>query len=342
MTGSLEGPWGPIPIVDSIQARKDRMGTLMVRLGLGRMGYTVIPGLYGIGSPDSSSPVFVTANYKLSFDHLRRNLAGVNGWILVLNTKGINVWCAAGKGTFGTAELMKRIYECKLPDLLEHRRLIVPQLGAPGVSAFKVKKETGFSVDFGPVMAEDLPAYLNAGGKATREMRLKHFPLEERLVLVPVELVNVLKIFVFIAPVLFLFGGLADPSHYLDAALDQGVGLFILFLYGIAGGAIITPALLPVLPGRAFALKGGVAGILLAVFVALATNFPVSEKLHLYDLAADVFIITAVSSYLGMQFTGASTYTSLSGVKKEMLFSIPVQIFLLTAGLLSWYLANTT
>jgi len=36
-------------------------------------------------------------------------MPGRNLWILILDTKGVNVWCAAGKGTFGTEELVFRI-----------------------------------------------------------------------------------------------------------------------------------------------------------------------------------------------------------------------------------------
>ena len=149
----------------------DRWGQVRARSGSFRMEYSIRPGLYAIGSPDASSDIFVTANYKLSFDILRRALAGINGWILVLDTKGINVWCAAGKGTFGTEELIKRVFAAKLSDLVSHRRLIVPQLGATGVRASEVKKKTGFTVYFGPVEASDIKEYLEAGCHATPEMR---------------------------------------------------------------------------------------------------------------------------------------------------------------------------
>jgi acetyl-CoA decarbonylase/synthase complex subunit gamma len=44
-------------------------------------------------------------------------------------------------------------------------------------------------------------------------------------------------------------------------------------------------------------------------------------------------IITAISSFLAMNFTGSSTYTSLSGVKKEMKISVPFQIGFAFIGL---------
>ncbi|MDY3203163.1 MAG: carbon monoxide dehydrogenase, partial [Methanocorpusculum sp.] len=87
----------------------DRLDHLLARLGWRRSEHRVEPGLYRLGDPDADSPVFASANYSLSFDALRSPLAGIDAWILVLDTKGINVWCAAGKGTFGTDELVRRI-----------------------------------------------------------------------------------------------------------------------------------------------------------------------------------------------------------------------------------------
>ena len=127
---------------DSAWTLTDHLGAIGVRRNIGRMRYRVIPGLYTLGAPGPDAPVLVTANYKLSFDHVRRALAGMNAWLLVLDTKGINVWCAAGKGTFGTDELVRKINECRLHERVTHRRIILPQLGAPGVAAHEVRKQT--------------------------------------------------------------------------------------------------------------------------------------------------------------------------------------------------------
>ena len=110
-----------------------------------------------LGRPTDASPVFASANYKLSFDALRASLKGRDAWLLVLDTKGINVWCAAGKGTFGTLELVRSIAETELDKIVGHRTVIVPQLGAPGVSAHRVKFYSGFNVVYGPARAEDIP-----------------------------------------------------------------------------------------------------------------------------------------------------------------------------------------
>ena len=110
--------------------RTDKWEHLKCRVSSFRNNYTVIPGLYAIGNPDADSDVIVTANYKYSFDIVRTALKGLNPWVLVLDTKGINVWCAAGKGTFGTEELVKQINITSLKQVVNHKRVIVPQLGA--------------------------------------------------------------------------------------------------------------------------------------------------------------------------------------------------------------------
>ena len=75
----------------------NRWDHFLARWAFDRGGHRVAPGLYALGKPTADSPVFVSANYALSFDALREALAGRDSYILVLDTKGINVWCAAGK-----------------------------------------------------------------------------------------------------------------------------------------------------------------------------------------------------------------------------------------------------
>jgi len=129
--GMVDTPAGPVPRVHSRIGSRDILGRWKVRWGIGRDRYRVAPGLYALGAPDGNSPVLVTANYKLTFDAVRRDAAGADAWILVLDTQGINVWCAAGEGTFGTEEVIHRVAETRLPEIVRHRRLLLPQLGAP-------------------------------------------------------------------------------------------------------------------------------------------------------------------------------------------------------------------
>ena len=333
VTGVLETPVGPVPQAATVLAGRDRWGALRVRLGLGRMRYTVEPGLYAVGAPQEDSPLLVTANYKLSFDHLRAALAGQDAWILVLDTNGINVWCAAGKGTFGTAALCAQVAASRLVQLVRHRRLVVPQLGAPGIAAHAVKQQSGFAVVYGPVMARHLPEFLACGMQATPAMRRKTFSLSERAVLIPVELVIVLKWALPLSVVLFGASGLFGPAPFWANVRAHGVWPVAGLWSGIVAGAVLTPLLLPLLPGRAFSLKGGAAGLMAAlVFIVVFFSQAGTSGNGVTGLAW-LLLIPAIASFLGMEFTGASTYTSLSGVKKEMRIAVPLQVAAALCGL---------
>jgi CO dehydrogenase/acetyl-CoA synthase delta subunit len=330
ITGNIETPIGKIPVVSTTLSTSDKWDNLKRRLNIRRMDYKVDPGLYAVGKPDNKSNIFVSANYKMSFDVLRRALDGSHAWILVIDTRGINVWCAAGKGTFGTQELVNRIEVSGLKEIIAHRKLIVPQLGAVGVSAHKVKKKTGFMVIYGPVRVSDLPAFLQSGMKATPKMRHIDFNFHDRLEVMPVEAVQGLRY-------LFIFG----IFYYIIAGFTAGkvvfnwtAGLYPLLSLAVAyvAGTILGPLMLPWLPGRSFSIKGTFAG-LIGFAVLFFTNLIHSSSL---EMTAWFLVTIALASFLTMNFTGASTYTSFSGVKKEMKIAIPIQATALVLGVLIW------
>ena len=287
------------------------------------MSDLVPAGLYAIGEPTPESPVLVTANYKMSYDLVRRALAGRDVWLLVLETFGINVWCAAGKGSFGTGELVRRVASTDLAKVVTHRKLILPILGAPGVAAHEVKRRSGFSVAYGTIRAQDLPAYLDNGAVSTPAMRELTFTLYERLVLVPVEMVLVLKTVALVGAALFL-----------AAALLYGAGAALTTLAGYLGavftGIALAPVLLPFIPGKSFAVKGALAGVLFSAgFYQLAGGAHWSLPVTL----ASFLTLPAVSAFYTLNFTGCTTYTSRSGVQKEMRLGLPLMGSALLASL---------
>jgi len=303
----------------------DILGSWKTRWGINRMNFKVEPGLYSVGKPDSSSTVLVTANYKMTFDRLRKELKGLNTWILVLDTQGVNVWCAAGKGTFGTRELLNRISVVQLEKVVSHKKLILPQLGAPGVSAHEVLKNSGFKVLYGPVRAEDIKEYIQSGMKATAEMRTVNFNAFDRLVLTPVELVGTFKISLYIFGILFLLNlvglgpfGLVDFYGYSGAAIV---------------GCVLTPVLLPWIPGRAFAWKGWLLGLIWAILVNVLNGWPYVPQYHLLRALGYLLILPSVSAFFAMNFTGCSTFTSFSGVLKEMRIALPAIIISIALGI---------
>ena len=302
---------------------RDRMGALKVRLGIGRNNYKIPPGLYAIGEPDGSSPVLVSANYKLTFDSLRKELGGLDCYILILDTKGINVWCAAGKGTFGTDELVNRIEKTGLADVVSHRDLILPQLGAPGICAHEVKRRSGFNVIFGPVRAKDIKAFLAAGMEATEDMRTVKFTTRDRAVLTPMEFIPAMKLSILVFGILFLANLIAsDPFGMDDVCIYMGA---------VIVGTIVTPILLPVIPVRAFSLKGWILGLCWTLYAVWAFGWLRDDTV---TAAGYLLLLPSLSAFFAMNFTGASTYTSFSGVIKEMKMAVPVIIVTMIAGVI--------
>ncbi|MCK5278650.1 MAG: hypothetical protein KAK04_08930 [Cyclobacteriaceae bacterium] len=307
---------------NSVWNFNDYLGSSSVRMSINRNNYSIEPGLYKLGNPDDSSDILVSANYKLSFDTLRKNLSGLNIWILVLDTKGVNVWCAAGKGTFGTAELIDKVNQTDLHKVVKHRRLILPQLGAPGIAAHQVTDSTGFKVKYGPVRAKDIKSYISSGYKADEQMRTVNFNFMDRLLLTPVEIANSLK-YLFIALLIFsIISGLSINEKSLVFSVGNIIFTTVILINAYLAGAFFTPIFLPWIPSRYFAAKGLIVGAItflpLFLFQLLSGNQLV--------LLGWLLVSMAISSFLSMNFTGASTYTSLSGVKKEMKLFVPIQL----------------
>jgi len=139
------------------------------------------PGLRAVGEPDAGSPVIVTGNYDLTVRRVMRALAGSDVWLVVAPSSGINVWCAAAGGHLGTHQVVTALKTSGISELVQHRRVILPQLAATGVVARDVTRRCGWKVRFGPVYAADLPRYLAAGGKKDDTMRRVRFGAKERL-----------------------------------------------------------------------------------------------------------------------------------------------------------------
>lgn len=333
MDGTVDSANGPIPRARTSLTLRDRAGSWKVRWAIARERFIIRPGLYAVGNPDKDSHVFVSANYKMSFDRLREALPGINAWILVIDTKGINVWCAAGKGTFCTAEIAAQTEATKLKEIVEHRRLILPQLAAAGVSGHKVAAETGFRVTFGPVRASDIPAFLSEDLQATEEMRTVRFPLFDRLILTPVEVVISFKYIFLLGAFAVLVSGLGRSGYSAERAISSAPLLLLLISAGWIGGSFLGPLLLPYLPGRSFSVKGAVAGLIALGIVILSGAH---QSLPTAVLPAFSLIVVATASFLTMNFTGCSTYTSPSGVSKEMRVAVPVQAALLVIGAATW------
>jgi ubiquinone/menaquinone biosynthesis C-methylase UbiE len=208
---------------------------------------SVKPGLYAIGQPDAGAPVLVTGNYDLTVRRLLRDTQGLDAYLLVTDSAGINVWCASGGGYLTADKVIAAIRASQLEKVVNHRQLILPQLCATGVDGDRIKSESGWDVRWGPVYSKDIPAYLAAGQQKDDGIRWVQFPLKARL-----EMAVVMWGFwaLILGLVLLLFN---------REVLGVGLGA-ALFFY------LLTGALFPWLPGH----DGFGKGVFLAVVSMLA------------------------------------------------------------------------
>ena len=306
--------------------------TMLARCGM-RGNLKVVPGLYCVGTPGKSSPALLTCNYKLTFDHLRSHLEGVDAWIVVLDTHGVNVWCSAGKGLFSTREAVARVRSCGLDKAATSAPLILPQLSATGVNGRELAKATGRKVLFGPVRARDIKEYLANGSKAAPSMRRVTFSMAERAVLTPVELFLLAKPLAIALLSLVIVSGFGPGFYSVSRALQRGGAVLAATILALFAGAVLMPLLLPWIPGRMFSLKGAIIGAITGLPPALLTGGGLVEKLAL------LLWSTAFASYLSMNFTGSTPFTSPSGVEKEMRRSLPFQAGAALIALVLWFVA---
>ena len=187
-------------------------------------------GLFRIGDPDEDSPVLVTANFSLTVARVRRALRGRSVWLLVANSGGINVWCAAAGGLLTHHRVIDAVKTSGLADRVAHRRLILPALSAPGVEIEPIREATGFQTRFGPVSARDVPAYLDGGEKKPEAMRRFDFGFAHRA---DMFLSMNLPVYLAVAVVLAVFW----PQHLLGYTLLfwSAVAFLYVFLSVIPG-----------------------------------------------------------------------------------------------------------
>ena len=300
-----------------------------IRLGIRRNRQICKPGLYALGDPDEKSDVFVSCNFKMSFNKLRSALSGVNAWILVIDTKGVNVWCAAGKGTFGTDELVSKIFDTKLQNIVSHKKIILPMLGAPGIKAREVKEKTSFKVIWGPVQADDLKKFIRNGHSNDGHMRTVAFSLMDRISLIPLELFHNFKYLVFGIIYFFILSGLDLSGILWSKGFQIGTPWILQLILVYIVGGVITPILLPLIPTRSFILKGWILGI---IFISLFWNSYLT--FDLFSFIGAILLFPVIASHLSFNFTGCSTYTSPSGVNWEIKKFLYPEIALALLGII--------
>jgi hypothetical protein len=144
------------------------------------------------------------------------------------------------------------------------------------------------------------------------------------------ELGESLKRFLIFAFVALLYAGLAPGGVILQRAWIGVWPLFALGLAAVLSGSVLVPLLLPWVPFRAFTAKGWLVGA--CVNGALLHGAELAKGMDPYRLVACWIFFPAAAGALALSFTGATTFTSPSGVRREIMRALP---FFLGAAILT-------
>jgi len=247
------------------------------------------PGLRAVGRPGPDSPVLLTGNFALTVARVERALRGLDAWLLVANSHGINVWCAAAGGHLTTHDAISALKTTSIAEQVAHRRVILPQLAAAGIEADRVRERTSWEVVWGPADARDLPAFLRE--EESPQMRQIRFDLQQRLEMavmwaVPLSLLALIVLPFWpdgFLPLAALAWGLA-LAVYLAFPLYEGLvrrGSLAGFAALFGGLTLAGTALVGALMGRPtlpFLLRWG--GLGLGVVLLLAFDLAGSTPLY--------------------------------------------------------------
>jgi hypothetical protein len=102
----------------------------------------------------------------------------------------------------------------------------------------------------------------------------------------------------------------------------------------VLAGTVLFPALLPFIPTKDFSMKGFILGAIVAIpFAVMFVRAPgLSGIAQVIAVLVPFLIIPAVVAYLALNFTGSTTFTSRTGVKKEIFRYVPAMVLMAGAG----------
>ncbi|MHA1335472.1 MAG: HgcAB-like fusion protein [Promethearchaeota archaeon] len=190
-------------------------------------GFSTEPRLIEVGKPDENSPVLLTCNFIITVKRILKAIKGLDCYLLIAPSNGINVWCGACGDDFDTNSVISILKTSEINEKVKHRTLILPQLSAPGIDPVEIKKKTGWDVKFGPVYAKDIKIYIKNGFKKTEQQRIVRFPLLKRLEMANLYFFSFFLIFTIFYFIVGIFLPILDLKLFLVSLL-----VFIIVIYG--------------------------------------------------------------------------------------------------------------
>ncbi len=246
--------------------------------------FPVEPGLRVFGNPDENSPVILTCNYDLTVRRVSKHLQDLDCYLLVAGSRGINVWCGSCGGDFNEFSVISAIKTSGIDNKVKHKTLIAPQLSAPGIDVKKVKEETGWNVQFGPVYSGDIPEYVRRNFRKTDKMRFVEFNLKDRLEMATIYFAMI--VLILSLPLLIFFSNL-----YLSIVALAGLMIYSIYIA------------FPHIPVRSGFVKVILAEIVSILSIVVFSAVLVGDPLGLQYLMIASALVSVV---IGVDFNGTS------------------------------------
>jgi SAM-dependent methyltransferase len=284
-----------VPEVATTLGWRDYVANVACELSLYSTFFRVEPDLYRVGNPGPTSPLFVTANFVLTFNLVRRALRGMDAYVLVIDTRGINVWCAAGAGKFDAREVALSHRAFRVAEVPHRTPAVLPKLSATGVSRPELEDVYGVAAAYGPVYIRDVPAYVAAGYRKTPAMNRVDWGLAKRM---EVTWFFALMNAAIAALPLAVFHRLYSP----------------LAVAAVAAISLLVGALFPWLPTRLYSIKGLAAAALTAVPLLAYKWLGGAGAASLGKWG--IFLAFA-GILLGLEYSGNTSVSSPSQVREE-------------------------
>ena len=309
-----------------------RLRILRYLLAGGISHVPIEPGIYESGNPTPISPVIVTANYDYTYIRVMKDLEGIDAWVLAVDSRGINVWCAARGGNFGNSQLIEAVKATDIREISSKKNLILPQLSGGGVSMPKLYEkdvEFPFKVRYGPVWSEDLPQYLKNGQK-TEKMRLAKFTLKQRMKVglghTSFLIRKIFLKFLLVAMFIILTLALFNPSWFPKLIVAGEILLAVII------ANFLLALLLPITNfTRKFVIKGYIFGALSAVGSGLLTYIIHQNIIYVFFTLIFYFWIGFFST---MSFSGSTMATSPTEIAEEYPLFKKINKSLLIVGII--------
>ncbi|MFX0104876.1 MAG: methyltransferase domain-containing protein [Candidatus Hodarchaeota archaeon] len=293
------------------------------------------PGIYQSGNPDENSPIIVTANYVYTYIKLMRAIKGIDAWVLCVDSKGINVWCAARGNNFGNKQLIEAVDATGITKITKKKTLILPQLSAGGITAPLIKSEAPdfpYNILYGPVWAKYLPQFLKERpAHKPDSMKLARFTGSHRLrAWITHTTFLFRKIFLFPSIGLFLLLILVGLFGALSAIKLWILGEFLLWI-------VITNALIAILFPitnftRKFITKGFVFGV---INISLFSGISLFLQYSLPSIFLSLCLYFWLAFFSTMSFSGYTMATSPREIQDEYPIFSKINMTLLIIGLIT-------